>query len=138
MNFELAIAIAAGAHAGQEDKQGETYLLHVMRVALAVPPGARVVAALHDVVEDRKSTFGDLEARGLRDPELAALKLLTRGKEPYEEYIEGVATTAGVPGELARQVKRADLEDNLGRLTPKLEGKRARYEKALERLASLP
>ena len=76
-----------------------------MRVALAVPPGARVVAALHDVVEDTKLTFSNLETNGLRDPELAALKLLTRGDEPYEEYIERVATAGGAAGELARQVK---------------------------------
>lgn len=32
--LERAIAIAAEAHAGQTDKAGEPYILHIMRVVL--------------------------------------------------------------------------------------------------------
>jgi hypothetical protein len=37
-------------------------------------------------------------------------------------------------GELAREVKRADLQHNLGPLTPELESLRLRYLRALELL----
>ena len=69
------------------------------------------------------------------DPELEAVLLLTRAKdEPYEEYIERVATVEGEAGQLARVVKLADLRDNLGRARPEMEDLRKRYEKAIERL----
>jgi len=50
------------------------------------------------------------------------------------DYIERLATATGRAGVLAREVKGADLRHNLGRLTPDLEGFRARYEGALQRL----
>ena len=51
--LEKAIAIAAEAHAGATDKAGAPYILHPLRVMLKVKsPDARIVAVLHDVVED--------------------------------------------------------------------------------------
>jgi guanosine-3',5'-bis(diphosphate) 3'-pyrophosphohydrolase len=132
VTVEQAVEIAARALAGVEDKHGEPVLLHVLRVVVAVPPEARVVAALHDVLEDSDVTAEDLE---LPEPELEAVKLLTRGEdEPYEEYIERIATAEGEAGRLAQVVKLADLRDNLGRLTPELEHLRPRYEQAIRRL----
>ena len=134
MTFEQAVEIAARALAGVKDKFGEPELLHVLRVVVAVPPEARVVAALHDVLEDSELTAEDLEAAGLGGAELEAVLLLTRGEdEPYEEYIERIATAEGEAGRLARVVKLADLRDNLGRVTPELEDLRERYEKAIGR-----
>ena len=60
--LERAIALAAEAHEGQTDKAGAPYILHVLRVVLACPPGdAQIVAALHDVVEDTDMIMLDLE-----------------------------------------------------------------------------
>ena len=93
------------------------------------------MAALHDVLEDSDLTAEDLKAAGLSEVELEAVKLLTRSDdEPYEEYIERIATAEGEAGRLARMVKVADLRDNLSRARPDLEDLRQRYEKALERL----
>jgi len=104
-----------------------------------VPPEARVVAALHDVLEDSGVTAEDLEAAGLRGAELEAVLLLTRDEdEPYEEYIERIAMAEGEAGRLARVVKLADLPDNLGRARPELEDLRKRYEKAIKRLEAVP
>ena len=51
--LEKAIAIAAEAHAGATDKAGAPYILHPLRVMLKVnSPEERIVAVLHDVVED--------------------------------------------------------------------------------------
>jgi (p)ppGpp synthase/HD superfamily hydrolase len=135
MTFEQAIEIAARALAGVEDKYGEPDLLHTLRVVLAVPPEARVVAALHDVIEDSNLTAADLKEAGLGDAELEAVLLLTRGEdEPYEDYIERIVAAEGEEGRLARIVKLADVRDNLARLTPELEDRRERYEQAIARL----
>jgi GTP diphosphokinase / guanosine-3',5'-bis(diphosphate) 3'-diphosphatase len=138
MSFEQAVEIAARAHAGHTDKYGEPELLHVLEVAVAVPPEARVVAALHDVIEDSEMTAADLRAAGLGEVELEVVLLLTRGEdEPYEDYIERVATAAGRAGELARIVKLADARNNMSKLTPEHEDRRERYEHALARLEPL-
>jgi len=51
--LERAIAIAAEGHAGQLDKAGAPYVLHPLRLMLAVKTlDERIVAVLHDVVED--------------------------------------------------------------------------------------
>ena len=48
-----AIVIAIKAHADQTDKAGQPYILHPLRVMLAQRTDeARIVAVLHDVVED--------------------------------------------------------------------------------------
>lgn len=51
--LERAIAIAAEAHAGQADKGGAPYILHPLRVMLAMSgDDERIAAVLHDVCED--------------------------------------------------------------------------------------
>ena len=138
MTFEQAVEIAARAHAGHTDRYGEPELLHVLKVTVAVPPDARVVAALHDVLEDSDMTAADLQAAGLGEVELEAVQLLTHDDdEPYDAYIDRLATAPGESGRLARIVKLADVRNNLGRLTPKFEDLRERYERALARLETV-
>jgi (p)ppGpp synthase/HD superfamily hydrolase len=108
--LEDAIAYAARAHRGQVDKGGQPYILHALRVMLRqVDDTARIVAVLHDVLEDTPETLDGLRTAGYSEEICAALDCLTRREgEPYEEMIERVAANR-----LARQVKLADLEDNL-------------------------
>jgi (p)ppGpp synthase/HD superfamily hydrolase len=136
--LQLLENLAADAHHGQADKQGVPYIEHLRAVADSVSPEAKPVALLHDALEDTHLSEEDLNAV-LTPDELAAVKVLTRddhdqSEGTYERYVERIATAEGTPGELARTVKRADLEHNLGRLTPALETLRARYEWAPERL----
>jgi (p)ppGpp synthase/HD superfamily hydrolase len=138
MTIERAVEIAARALAGVVDKFGEPDLLHTLRVVVSVPPEARVVAALHDVLEDSDLTVVDLGAAGLGQAELWAVILVTRREDdPYDEYIERIAEAEGEAGRLARVVKLADLRDNLSRVKPGMEDFRERYEKAIRRLESL-
>jgi hypothetical protein len=67
--LEHAIALAACAHAGQVDKAGQPYILHPLRVMLRLS-GAdeRIVAVLHDVVEDTPRTIERLRALVLLFP----------------------------------------------------------------------
>lgn len=108
--LDQAIALAVRAHRGQRDKRNEPYLLHVFRVMLSqTDETARIVAVLHDSLEDTSVTLGDLRAADYSDEICEAVDCLTRRPdEPYETMISRVA---GNP--LARRVKLADLEDNL-------------------------
>lgn len=107
--IEKALRIAAQAHEGQVDKQGLPYIHHPLRVMAAVEGSeAKVVAVLHDVIEDSEVTEEDLRREGFGEPILAALACLThRDGESYAEY---VVRCKG--NEIARRVKLADLEDN--------------------------
>ena len=107
--LERAIAIAAEAHAGQVDKGGAPYILHPLRVMLAVSePNERIVAVLHDVVEDSAWTFEALREAGFGAAVIAALKALTKTEgEPYEAFIQRAKAN-----QIARRVKLADIADN--------------------------
>jgi (p)ppGpp synthase/HD superfamily hydrolase len=134
--LEQAIALAARAHEGQIDKGGETYILHPLRVMLRMEtPEERLVAILHDVVEDTPVTLEELRARGFDARVLEAVDCLTRREgESYDAFIQRIK-----PNPLARRVKLGDLEDNLNltRLSPAAhdEERVARYRRALESLA---
>jgi (p)ppGpp synthase/HD superfamily hydrolase len=56
--LERAITIAAAAHARQKERNGAPYILHPIRVMLAVStPVQQMAAVLHDVVEDTAVTL---------------------------------------------------------------------------------
>jgi hypothetical protein len=107
--IERALQIAAKAHEGQKDKEGLPYILHPLRVMMAVEgEEAQVVAVLHDVVEDTSVTPDDLRQAGFSEGVLAAVACVTHRKgEPYADY---VVRCKG--NEVARRVKLADLGDN--------------------------
>ncbi|HRC62970.1 MAG TPA: HD domain-containing protein, partial [Dehalococcoidia bacterium] len=109
-DLDTALAIAVEAHRGQVDKAGQPYILHPLRVMARVStPAERLVAVLHDVVEDSPTTLDDLRAAGFPEEVVRAVDFLTRREdETYEAFIERVT---GDP--LARRVKLADLEDNM-------------------------
>jgi len=67
------------------------------------------VAVLHDVVEDTPHTFDDLRKRGYSEEVIAALDCVTKREgESYEQFVERAAANP-----IARQVKLADLKDNM-------------------------
>jgi len=140
-SLEDAIVVAAQAHVGQifSAPEPEPYILHPLRVMLGVSSGvARIVAVLHDVVEDTEVTLRDLEKRGFDKPILDALDCLSRRPgESYDVYIHRLATNP-----IAREVKLSDLEDNLANnraLPPTADNlaRIARYERAQNALTRL-
>jgi len=109
--LEAAIQLAVEMHSGQFDRAGKPYILHPLRVMFASPADetSRIIAVLHDVVEDTPITFDDLRQRGFSEAIIAALDCLTRrDDETYAEFIERAANNP-----LARPVKIADIEDNM-------------------------
>jgi len=111
-----ALVIAAEAHAGQVDKAGEAYILHLIRVMLRVTgEDERIAALLHDLVEDTTWTLEDLRAEGFSAAVVRAVDHLTcREGEVYHRF-----------------VKRADLEENMdhSRIAEPSETDFARLEK---------
>ncbi len=108
--LERAVQIAAEAHAGQRDKAGAPYLLHPLRMMMRMESEAAMIAAvLHDVVEDTAWTLDALRAEGFAEEILAAIDCLThREGESYETFVQRAGANW-----IARQVKMADLEDNM-------------------------
>jgi GTP diphosphokinase / guanosine-3',5'-bis(diphosphate) 3'-diphosphatase len=108
-NLDRALEIAIKAHTGQVDKGGEPYILHPLRVMLRMRTEAeRIVAVLHDVVEDSDYTFDELRSEGFPGDVIEALEALT--KLPGESRIDAAQRAARVP--LARSVKLADNAEN--------------------------
>lgn len=133
-----AIAIAAIVHKGQLGKAGDPYILHPLRMMMRMnDETSRIVAVLHDVVEDSadedKWDFERLRTNGFSDEVIAAVNCVTDREDEGETYDEFVERAASNP--IARQVKIVDLEDNmnmlsLGAVRPKDLERLAKYHRA--------
>jgi hypothetical protein len=109
-DFEDAVVIAAKLHRGQVDKQNRPYILHCVAVAAQMDTEfERIVAVLHDVLEDTNTEIKYLRFGGVPDDVLELVQVLTRQPEElYEDYIRRVRENP-----IARKVKLADLNHNL-------------------------
>jgi (p)ppGpp synthase/HD superfamily hydrolase len=77
-SLQRAIEIAVEAHKSQTRKDGSPYVLHPLRLMMNVgPTEEKIVAVLHDVVEDTDMTFEQLRAEGFSEQVLDALELVT-------------------------------------------------------------
>ena len=105
-----AIYMALENHADQMDKTGKPYYLHPLRVMSKMEKDdERIVAVLHDIIEDTPITSIILTEDGFSDKIVDAIVAITHiPGEPYVDYIERVANDP-----IARKVKIADLEDNM-------------------------
>jgi len=110
--FHLAVEIAANAHKGQKDKGGNPYIQHPLKVAEGLKePGLKIVAVLHDVLEDSDMTAEELLEMGFASDLVEAIRVLTHKKgdpDSYEEYIRKVKKNP-----IARLVKIEDIKHNL-------------------------
>jgi len=109
-NLEKAIALALEAHEGDTDKAGETYIRHPLRLMEQMDTEQeRVVAVLHDVVEDSDYDLEEIREKFGEEVRNAVAALTKAPDDDYlEEYIPNIASNP-----LALKVKRADLKDNL-------------------------
>lgn len=136
--LERAIAIAAEAHAGQVDKAGAPYILHPLRVMLEMRvEDERIVAVLHDVIEDCPEwTLRRIGDEGFAPSVISGVNAVTR--RPNEAYMEFIDRAGKDP--IGRAVKLADLADNmdlsrLPELTKKDWERMQRYRLATDLLA---
>jgi (p)ppGpp synthase/HD superfamily hydrolase len=109
-DLDKAIQLAARIHAGQKDRYGRPYILHPLRVMMKVKTEQeKIVAILHDVIEDSDLELKDLSDEGFSSEVVTAIDCLSkRDGEEYQDYIKRV-----VQNQLARTIKLADLEDNM-------------------------
>lgn len=108
--LEEAINIAVEAHRGQKLVNGEPFILHPLHVMFQMKTEEeKIVAVLHDVVEDTEITI-DYLYHIFEFPIIQALKALNHPHgEPYlAKYIERVAKNW-----LAINVKIEDLKHNM-------------------------
>ena len=114
ITIEDALRLAVEAHDGQKDLDGKPVILHSLAVGIAGRNREEVIAGLlHDVVEDTSFTFEDLLERGVDEPIVEALRLLTHTKDmPYEDYVQRIAQSGN---DIAIHVKYNDLCHNLKR-----------------------
>jgi len=113
-NFEspvvqAAYALAAAAHAGQVDKAGADYINHPLTVASFVETDEeKIVALLHDVVEDTPVTLQNLRDAGFSEAVVRAVDCVTKREgEALQDYLLRVKSDP-----LATAVKLADLRHN--------------------------
>lgn len=108
--YDLALLIAIRAHEGQKDKSEREYVMHPIRVAERCKnPRAKIVALLHDTIEDTDVTTEYLRSEGF--PEEIINAVLSVTKQEGESYEDFVCRAAENP--IGKEVKIADLEDNM-------------------------
>ena len=137
MNLEKAIQIAVEAHAGTKDKGEKAYILHPISVMMRVETEEeKIVAILHDVVEDTDWTFDALRKEGFSETIIEALETVTKysEEEDYGDFIQ-----RSLKNDIGRKVKIADLRENLdvtriGELTDKDLERINKYKRALKTL----
>lgn len=123
--FQIALELAVEKHKNQTDKAGNPYILHPLHVMENVNnKEGKIVAILHDIIEDTDITENYLLKIGLSKRIVDAVVALTRSEDmDYQEYIKNLSSNP-----LAKEVKLADLEHNMDlKRLPTLE------EKDLER-----
>lgn len=134
--LKKAIIIASTAHCGQKDKGGKPYIEHPKAVAdMLGGTREKIVAMLHDVIEDTNVTSEFLLEQGFPEDIVDAVVLLSKNPETnYEEYLKAVKANP-----LARIVKLADLTHNsdLSRIPNPTEKDIKRKEKYLRAIKSL-
>ena len=134
--LEKAINLAKTHHAGVFDKGGHPYIEHPLRLMENMDTNIeKMVAVMHDLVEDTHITIAYLRSAGFSEKVLSALDCVTnRDNEDYESFIERIAQNP-----LATKVKLADLEDNmdltrLSDVTEKDLDRVEKYKRAKEKL----
>lgn len=137
MILEKAIQIAVEAHAGTRDKGGKAYILHPISVMMRCETEEeKIVAILHDVVEDTDWTFDALRKEGFSETIIEALETVTKysEEENYDDFIQ-----RSLKNDIGRKVKIADLRENLdvtriGELSEKDIARINKYKRALKKL----
>lgn len=108
--LELAMLLSKKAHSNQVDKAGVDYFSgHIKTVVSGVTSTKeKIVAYLHDIVEDTDITIEKIYKEFGEEIGDAVKAITKSGEMDYTEYIEGIKAN-----ELARAVKIADLKHNM-------------------------
>ena len=123
-------------HWKQKDKAGKRYIWHPIHVMLNVEGyNEKIVALLHDIVEDTEVTIPDLKNLKFSKEVIEAVDVITKKKDQeYFSYLKSIRDNS-----IAKKVKIEDLKHNsdLKRLrfvTQKDMDRFIKYKKALDYL----
>jgi len=123
-------------HWKQKDKAGKRYIWHPIHVMLNVEGyNEKIVALLHDIVEDTEVTIPDLKNLKFSKEVIEAVDVITKKKDQeYFSYLKSIKDNS-----IAKKVKIEDLKHNsdLKRLrfvTQKDMDRFIKYKKALDYL----
>lgn len=108
--LEEAIKLVSIEHYSQRDKENKPYIFHLLYVMNNIDDlKAKIVAILHDILEDTDITRNDLLNYGFSKDIVIAVEVLTKPKnQKYMEYIENIKCN-----NIARKVKIIDLKHNM-------------------------
>lgn len=118
--FKNAKILAKDYHKGQLDKGGHPYIKHLKETCNNVNSilsdhksdlyiKCRIVAILHDILEDTKCTEDILSSLGFTKEIVEAIKSVTRKKnESYDNFI-----TRASENKIGKIVKACDLKSNM-------------------------
>ena len=136
MQLIKALFLCIFKHWKQKDKSGKRYIWHPIYVMLKVKGyKEKIVALLHDIVEDTDVSFQDLKKMKFSSDVLKSVYVITKNKnQDYFEYLEKIKQN-----KIARAVKRQDLKHNsnlkrLKKITQEDYKRLEKYEQALEYL----
>jgi len=105
------LVLATNAHAGQFDKGGHPYILHVLEVLHGVrdeDEEIQCIAVGHDLFEDTKTTVEDVIEIGATSRIIEGILALTKQRgESYATYKKKVLSNKD-----AMKVKKSDLKHN--------------------------
>lgn len=122
---EIAKQIATEGHKGQKRWDGRDYITHPEAVAKLVnTPELKIVAWLHDIIEDTNITAKDLLNKGIPKNLVEMVEAISKHKG--EDYFNFIMRCQYYP--ITRKVKIADLTHNLSDL--KNESMRDKYRLA--------
>ena len=135
-DLQKAIDFATLCHKGQKRRDGRDYIEHPLEVMRMVPDELKIVAVLHDTIEDT-TCFYDIKSGTLNFKnntyrlsykEASILDSLTRTKdETYIDYIQKICNSVYTE---ARIIKIADTVCNL--LDSPSDRQRVKYRESMK------
>ena len=135
--LQKAIDFATKALEGKKDHGGQPMIAHALRMMDRVnTEEEKIIAVLHDVVEEGGCSFHELKEAGFGQTVLEGVDVLTRRPNmKYFDYIDDISTNP-----MAARVKLAEMAENkdqdrvnkLSFQTYTLEDRLARVKKMLE------
>ena len=114
MNYNEALKLATEAHKGQLRKySGFEYITHPIAVADRFKDEShKIVAILHDTIEDTRLTIDQLISMGLDIKLVDSINILT--KKENQDYLDYILLVKN--DKIAKRVKIEDIKHNLSDL----------------------
>ena len=138
MKLIKAFLLCMVKHWKQKDKAGKRYVWHPIHVMINVKGyNEKIVALLHDIIEDTDVTILDLKNLKFSKEVIEAVDVITKKKDQeYFSYLKSIRDNS-----IAKKVKIEDLKHNsdlkrLRSITQKDIDRAIKYKKAIDYLSS--